>query len=299
VQVVSNPEFLREGSAIADFMHPDRIVIGSHDAAAETMLRDLYAPLAAPIIVTDVRTAEMIKYTANAFLAAKISFVNEIAAVCERVGADIKDVVTGAGADRRIGSAFMNAGLGFGGSCFPKDVRALCGIAAQIGVATPLLDAVLRVNAYQVERSRERLAQALAGLAGRRIAILGLAFKPETDDVRESQAIALALALQADGASLAAHDPIALDTARRLLGEHADYFDDPYDAAAGADALVVATDWNEYKQLDFERVRAAMRGSLVFDARNACDPREIAACGLVYLGVGRSGERVGTSWALQ
>jgi UDPglucose 6-dehydrogenase len=299
VQVVSNPEFLREGSAIADFMHPDRIVIGSHDAAAETMLRDLYAPLAAPIIVTDVRTAEMIKYTANAFLAAKISFVNEIAAVCERVGADIKDVVTGAGADRRIGSAFMNAGLGFGGSCFPKDVRALCGIAAQIGVATPLLDAVLRVNAYQVERSRERLAQALAGLAGRRIAILGLAFKPETDDVRESQAIALALALRADGASLAAHDPIALDTARRLLGEHADYFDDPYDAAAGADALVVATDWNEYKQLDFERVRAAMRGSLVFDARNACDPREIAACGLVYLGVGRSGEGVGTSWALQ
>jgi UDPglucose 6-dehydrogenase len=299
VQVVSNPEFLREGSAIADFMHPDRIVIGSHDAAAETMLRDLYAPLAAPIIVTDVRTAEMIKYTANAFLAAKISFVNEIAAVCERVGADIKDVVTGAGADRRIGSAFMNAGLGFGGSCFPKDVRALCGIAAQIGVATPLLDAVLRVNAYQVERSRERLAQALAGLAGRRIAVLGLAFKPETDDVRESQAIALALALQADGASLAAHDPIALETARRVLGERVDYFDDPYDAAAGADALVVATDWNEYKQLDFERVRATMRGNLVFDARNACDPREIGACGLVYLGVGRNGERVGASWALQ
>jgi UDPglucose 6-dehydrogenase len=167
------------------------------------------------------------------------------------------------------------------------------------GVPMRLAEATHLANEEQTLFLAELVERSVGVLAGKTVALWGLAFKPETDDVRESQAIALALALQADGASLAAHDPIALDTARRLLGEHADYFDDPYDAAAGADALVVATDWNEYKQLDFERVRAAMRGSLVFDARNACDPREIAACGLVYLGVGRSGERVGTSWALQ
>jgi UDPglucose 6-dehydrogenase len=268
-------------------MHPDRIVIGVHDADAEATMRDLYAPLRAPLIATDVRTAEMIKYTANAFLATKISFINEIAAVCERVGADVADVVTGAGSDRRIGTASMNAGLGFGGSCFPKDVRALCGIAGANALETPLLDAVLTVNARQVRRAVRRLAEALGGLAGRRIALLGLAFKPETDDVRESPAIALAEQLLDAGASIAAHDPIALETARRELGERVAYVDDAYAAARAADALVIATDWNEYKQLDFGQVRAAMRGDVVFDARNACDPREVASHGLAYYGVGR------------
>jgi UDPglucose 6-dehydrogenase len=287
VHVVSNPEFLREGSAIADFMHPDRIVIGVHDQQAETLMRELYAPLGAPIISTDVRTAEMIKYTANSFLATKISFINEIAAICERVGADVKAVVEGAGTDKRIGTAFMNPGLGFGGSCFPKDLRALRGIAEVNGERTPLLDAVIAVNAAQVTRARERLASLLGGLSGRRIGLLGLAFKPETDDVRDSPAVALALALLDAEARVTAHDPAALATARRVLGDRVDYVRDVYEAARDADALVIATDWNEYKQLDFDVVRERMRGDVVFDARNACDPRNVQASDLRYFGVGR------------
>jgi UDPglucose 6-dehydrogenase len=252
-------------------------------------MRDLYAPLRAPVIATDVRTAEMIKYTANAFLATKISFINEIATVCERVGADVRDVVTGAGSDRRIGTAFMNAGLGFGGSCFPKDLRALREIARANDLESPILDAVLSVNGRQVQRTRERLAEALAGLQGRRIALLGLAFKPETDDVRESPALALAAELLDAGASIAAHDPIAVETARRVLGERAVYVDDVYEAARDADALVIATDWNEYKQLDFGLIHDVMRGRVVFDARNVCDPAEVESRDLVYFAVGRPG----------
>jgi UDPglucose 6-dehydrogenase len=289
VRVVSNPEFLREGSAIADFMHPDRIVVGVSDAESESLMRDLYAPLGAPIISTDVRTAEMIKYTANSFLAARVSFINEIAAICERVGADVRDVVTGAGTDRRIGTAFMSAGLGFGGSCFPKDVRALQRVAESNGLVTRILDAVLEVNAAQIRRTRDRLAEALGGsLRGRHIGLLGLAFKPQTDDVRESPALALARAVLAAGATVAAHDPVALDPARRALGDVVRYVHDEYDAAAGADALVIATDWNEYKQLDFALIRERLRGSLVFDARNVCDQRDVEAQGLRYLGVGRA-----------
>jgi UDPglucose 6-dehydrogenase len=289
VHVVSNPEFLREGSAIADFMHPDRIVIGVHDPRAEAMMRELYAPLGAPVIATDVRTAEMIKYTANSFLAMRVSFINEIAAICERVGADVKDVVSGAGADKRIGTGFMNPGLGFGGSCFPKDLRALRGVAQSQGLETPILDAVLEVNARQIRRTRARLAAALGELAGRHVGLLGLAFKPETDDVRESPALALALELLDAGVSIAAHDPAALGTARRILGERVRYHRDVYEAARDADALVIATDWNEYKQLDFVVIRERMRGDVVFDARNVCDPRDVESCGLTYFGVGRPG----------
>ena len=289
VCVVSNPEFLREGSAIADFMQPDRIVIGVSDPQAEALMRELYAPLGAPIIATDVRTAEMIKYTANSFLATRVSFINEIAAICERVGADVRAVVTGAGSDRRIGTAFMNAGLGFGGSCFPKDVRALCRIAEANGLQTELLDAVLSVNAEQIRRTCERLREALDGtLKGRHIGVLGLAFKPQTDDVRESPALALARALLAEGATVAGHDPVALETAKRALGTRLRYVADEYDAADGADAIVIATDWNEYKQLDFGIIRGRLRGDVVFDARNACDQREVEAHGLRYYGVGRA-----------
>ncbi|MBV9440752.1 MAG: UDP-glucose/GDP-mannose dehydrogenase family protein, partial [Candidatus Eremiobacteraeota bacterium] len=200
VRVVSNPEFLREGSAIADFMRPDRVVIGSDDETALEAMRALYAPLGAPIIETDVRTAEMIKYTANAFLATKISFINEIANICERVGADVLDVVTGVGSDKRIGTAFMSAGIGFGGSCLPKDVKALACIAAQYGVAPAVLQAVLDVNAGQIERTLAALEEDLGELRGKRIGLLGLAFKPNTDDVRDSQAVALATALAQRGA---------------------------------------------------------------------------------------------------
>ena len=287
VRVVSNPEFLREGSAIADFMRPDRVVIGSDDETALEAMRALYAPLGAPIIETDVRTAEMIKYTANAFLATKISFINEIANICERVGADVLDVVTGVGSDKRIGTAFMSAGIGFGGSCLPKDVKALACIAAQYGVAPAVLQAVLDVNAGQIERTLAALEEDLGELRGKRIGLLGLAFKPNTDDVRDSQAVALATALAQRGAIVRAHDPVATQTARAALGEAIAYAPDALDAAVGADALVVATDWSEYKQMDFAGIRSVMAGDLILDGRNIYDPVEMARYGFRYVGFGR------------
>ncbi len=287
--VVSNPEFLREGSAVADFFAPDRIVIGCEDPQAEALLRALYAPLNAPLVVTDVRTAEMIKYTANAFLATKVSFANEIAAICERVGADVKTVVAGAGADKRIGTAFLGAGLGFGGSCLPKDVAALRRIAEDAAVEPTLLDAVLAVNARQIERLRARLAYLLDGLAGKRIGVLGLAFKAQTDDVRESPAVALVEALLAAGAQVTAHDPVAMRNARARLGDRVAYApaDDHHAVALGADALVLATEWNAYRDLDLARLRATMRRRIVVDARNFYEPERFARAGFHYAGVGR------------
>lgn len=288
--VVSNPEFLREGSAVADFFHPDRIVLGCDDRQAEELLRDLYAPLDAPVIVTDVHTAEMIKYTANAFLATKISFANEIAAICERVGADVATVVAGAGADKRIGTSYLGAGLGFGGSCLPKDVNALRAIARGAAVEPRLLNAVLEVNAEQVERIAARLAYLLGGAASRRIGVLGLAFKAQTDDVRESPAIALVELLLAAGAVVSVHDPVAADKARARLGDRVTYApaSDHHVVAEGADALVLATDWNAYRDLDLVRLRAVMRRRIVVDARNFYDPRLFARAGFHYAGVGRS-----------
>jgi UDPglucose 6-dehydrogenase len=287
--VVSNPEFLREGSAVADFFAPDRIVIGCEDPQAETLLRELYAPLGAPLIVTDVHTAEMIKYTANAFLATKISFANEIAAICERVGADVKTVVAGAGADKRIGTAFLGAGLGFGGSCLPKDVAALRRIAEDAAVEPTLLDAVLAVNARQIERLCARVAYLLDGLAGKRIGVLGLAFKAQTDDVRESPALALVEALLAGGAQVSVHDPVAMENAHARLGERVAYAaaDDHHAVAIGADALVLATDWNAYRDLDLARLRATMRRRIVVDARNFYEPARFARAGFHYAGIGR------------
>ncbi|PZR59034.1 MAG: UDP-glucose 6-dehydrogenase [Candidatus Meridianibacter frigidus] len=289
VEVVSNPEFVREGSAIADFMSPDRIVLGcSSEKAAETM-RHLYAPLDVPVILTDVRTAEMIKYTANAFLATKISFINEIATICERVGADVREVVRGAGSDHRIGTVFFQPGLGFGGSCFPKDVTALHRIAQSRGVTPRLLAAVLEVNDFQLHYSFGKIADHFSGeLAGRRIGFLGLAFKPNTDDVRESPALALAELLSAAGAVVQAHDPIARENATAKTGASLHYAADPYEAATGADAIVVATEWNEYKQLDLALLAERMRGSIIFDFRNIYDLREAADAGLTVIGVGRA-----------
>jgi UDPglucose 6-dehydrogenase len=288
VSVVSNPEFLREGSAINDFMNPDRIVLGSDQPEALAIMRRLYAPLDASVIETDIRTAEMIKYTANAFLATKISFANEVALICERVGANVSDVMRAAGADKRIGTAFLGAGIGFGGSCFPKDVAALSKLARRVGLVPALLEATLSANARQIEHAVGRIVEYLGrDIRGALIGVLGLAFKPQTDDIRESPAIALIEGLIARGAQISAHDPVAIPVARRRLGERIAYAASPYDAAAGADALVIATDWNEYKQLDLERVSQAMRGRLLFDGRNIFNGDEAASLGFDYVGVGQ------------
>ena len=287
VTVVSNPEFLREGSAVSDFMHPDRIVIGVDHPGAEEVLRDLYAPFGAPIIVTDPRTAEMIKLTSNAFLAAKISFINEIANICDAVGADVRDVVVGVGADKRIGAACMQPGLGFGGSCLPKDLLALHRIAAKTGAGAHLLDAALAVNAAQIALVATRLAALLGGLRGKTVGVLGLAFKPGTDDVRESPSLALVQRLVNDRAVVLAHDPAAARNAAAVLGSAVRFVDGPYDAAMGADALVLATAWNEYTELDLEQLRRHMRGDVLFDARDLFDPRKVCEAGFTYAGIGR------------
>lgn len=287
VSVVSNPEFLREGSAINDFMVPDRIVIGVSDSNSEAFMRDLYAPLNAPIVVTDVRTAEMIKYTANSFLATKISFINEIAHICDEVGADVTSVVLGAGTDKRIGTAFMNPGLGFGGSCFPKDVLALIKIAHRYDLTPKILDSVLDVNRQQIHHVCRRIEQQLGGIKGRHIGLLGLSFKPNTDDVRESPAIALAQALLELGAEITAHDPVAIQPARRILRDSVTYVDTSYEATNDADAVVVATDWNEYKNLDLAIIRKLMHGTTLVDARNLYDPEKVRGAGLHYIGIGR------------
>jgi UDPglucose 6-dehydrogenase len=268
-------------------MHPDRIVLGVDDAEAAATMRHLYAPLDAKIIETDVRTAEMIKYTANAFLATKISFANQIALICESVDADVAEVMRGAGADRRIGTAFLGAGLGFGGSCFPKDLAALSQVAERVGVVPSLLQATLAINREQIDRSVDRIERRLGTLKEARVGVLGLAFKPQTDDVRESPAIALIERLLAKGALVTAHDPVATATAGRRLGGRVTFAQTAFEAASGADVLAVATDWNEYKQLDLRIAKEHMRGRLIFDGRNIFDPKEVVALGFDYMGIGR------------
>lgn len=294
VHVVSNPEFLREGSAIADFMRPDRIVIGTNSSEAEASMRDLYRSFDAPILVTDVRTSEMIKLAANAFLATKISFMNEIANICDLVGVDVKDVGRGMGFDHRIGTEFMNPGMGFGGSCLPKDLRALDEIAATRHYEAPLLRAVERVNRRQIDATFVKVVAALDGeVRGKTVGVLGLAFKPDTDDIRGSPALALIERLFAAGATVRAHDPAALAAVRAHFGERIVYCTGLYEALAGSDAIVLATEWNEYKSIDFARARKLMRGATVIDGRNALDPDAVAAAGLGYIGIGRRKLRAG------
>jgi UDPglucose 6-dehydrogenase len=287
IAVISNPEFLREGSAIADFMHPDRIVVGCSDPAAEGVMRNLYASFGAPLIITDVHTAEMIKYAANAFLATKISFINEIALICERVGADVTTVAAGIGADARIGPGFLRAGLGFGGSCLPKDVNALRRVAEGTAVEPLLLDAVFAVNTRQIERIAARTAYLLGGLTRQTVAVLGLAFKPQTDDVRESPALTLVEAFLASGARVHVHDPVAAANARVQLGERVTYATDPLAAALSADALVLATEWPQYRDLDPALLAGAMRRRIVVDARNFLDGERYVRAGFSYTAVGR------------
>jgi UDPglucose 6-dehydrogenase len=284
--VVSNPEFLREGSAIQDFMNPDRIVLGSTDRKAAERVAELHRPLGAPVMITDLRTAEMIKYASNAFLATKISFINEIAAICERLGADVKEVAAGMGMDKRIGPAFLQAGVGWGGSCFPKDVKALEHMAAMHDCHPQLLRAVMDINRDQRRRLVLKVRDALGGLKDRCIGVLGLSFKPNTDDMREAPSVEVIRLLLSEGALVRAYDPVAMPVARKLL-PGIGYASDPYDLADGADALVVVTEWNEFKQLDLHRVRGLMRTPVVVDGRNIYDPKEMAQLGFVYRAVGR------------
>jgi UDPglucose 6-dehydrogenase len=288
IDVVSNPEFLREGSAVADFMQPDRIVIGTNSAQAEALMRELYRSLDAPILVTDVRTSEMIKYAANAFLATKISFMNEIANICDLVDVDVKAVGRGIGLDHRIGTQFMSPGIGFGGSCFPKDVRALEMIAAGRQYEAVLLRAVETVNRRQIDRTLAKIVAAVGGDArGKTVGVLGLAFKPNTDDVREAPAVHIIERLLAAGAAIRAHDPVAGPAVRAKLGERIVYCEQMYEALHEADALLLATEWNEYKNIDFVMVRKLMRGDKVVDGRNLFDPDAVVAAGLDYIGMGR------------
>jgi UDPglucose 6-dehydrogenase len=291
VHVVSNPEFLREGSAIADFMHPDRIVIGTNSSHAEAAMRDLYAPLDAPFIVTDTRTSEMIKLAANAFLATKVSFMNEIANVCDLVDVDVKAVAGGIGFDHRIGTHFMRPGVGYGGSCFPKDVLGLERMAQDRGYDATLLRAVDAVNRLQVQRSLAKIEKAIGGpITGQNVCVLGLAFKPNTSDVREAPALHLIELLLQSGAAVSAHDPVAIEGARAKTGSSVRYCSEVYDAIDGCDVLVLATEWSEYKSINFHTVSKLMRGDVVFDGRNVLDADLVAMEGLRYVGVGRAKE---------
>lgn len=284
--VVSNPEFLREGSAVTDFFAPDRIVLGATDRAAADRVAELYRPLKAPVLITDIRTAEMVKYASNAFLATKISFINEIAAVCEQLGANVAQVAQGMGYDRRIGRSFLDAGLGFGGSCLPKDVRALEYMASIHGCHPQLLRAVIEINRDVRRYVIQKLRTALGSLNGRTIGILGLAFKPNTDDLRDAPSLEVMHLLQNEGATIRAFDPAAMERARALF-PNVYFAADPYDLARGCDALALVTEWNEFKELDMGRIRDAMRLPVLMDARNIYDPGELVRLGFRYLGVGR------------
>ena len=285
--VVSCPEFLREGSALLDFMNPDRIVLGSLDRDAADRVAQLHLPLRAPIIVTDLRTAEMIKYASNAFLATKISFINEIANICEALGADVKEVAVGMGADKRIGPHFLDAGVGFGGSCFPKDVRALRHMATVQGKHPQLLQAVLDINTFQRKQVVIKLRELLGdNLEGKVIGLLGLAFKPNTDDMREAPSITVAEMLREAGAIVKGYDPVSMDVAKNVM-HGIEFCDNPYDVASGADALVIVTDWNEFKHLDMIRVKELMREPIIIDGRNIYDPELMNEMGFTYRGFGR------------
>lgn len=285
--VVSNPEFLREGSAIFDFMHPDRVVVGGHDRAAAEKVARLYAPLEAPVLVTpNIYTAEMVKYASNAFLAARISFINEIARICERVEADAKLVAEGMGLDKRIGPAYLDAGIGYGGSCFPKDVAALAALAERFDYHPELLHAVMDINRDQRMLVIDKLRDCLNSLQGKVIALLGLAFKPNTDDLREAPSLDIAKVLLAAGAHVRGYDPAAMERTRAILPE-LEYTKDAYQAAAGADAVVVVTEWNEFRQLDLQRIKTSMRTPVVVDGRNIYVPATMRDLGFTYRGIGR------------
>lgn len=289
--VASNPEFLREGAAIGDFMRPDRVVLGLENARAEKLLRELYRPInliEAPILVTDLESAELIKYASNAFLATKISFINEMSQLCEAVGADVHAVAKGMGLDGRIGKKFLHPGPGYGGSCFPKDTLALIRIAQEHGAHCRIVESAVEVNAAQKARMVQKIRAGLGGSeAGKTIAVLGLTFKPETDDMRDSPALAILPALVDKGAKIKAHDPQGMQEAQALLPSALVYCTNPYEALQDADAVVLMTEWNEYRGLDLVKLKQTMRGNLFFDLRNVYEPQVMQELGFEYYCVGR------------
>ena len=287
--VASNPEFLREGSAVSDFLRPDRVVIGAGDARAIEILKEIYSPLylvETPFVITDVTSAELIKYASNGFLAVKISFINEIAKMCELMGADVHDVARGMGLDKRIGGKFLHPGPGFGGSCFPKDTAAAADLARQSGYTFEIIEATIRVNEKTKHRMIEKIRAVAGPLAGKTAAVLGLSFKPETDDIRESPALAVVEDLRKEGARVRAFDPAAMANARALHPD-LEYAQDAYDCAAGADFLVLATEWNVFRKLDLDRLASLMKSKTMIDLRNVYEPAEIRRLGWTYAGVGR------------
>ncbi len=290
--VVSNPEFLREGSAIGDFMRPDRVIIGARDFQAIAIMKDIYSPLflrETPFVITNVESSELIKYASNAFLATKITFINEVAELCELIGADIHHVAKGMGLDKRIGPKFLHPGPGYGGSCFPKDTQALTDIARHAGRPFDIVETVVEVNERMKVRAVEKVRAALGDdLKGKTVALLGLSFKPETDDMRESAAIPIAETLIAEGASVRAFDPVAMDNARAMLPDQVVYCSDSYDAATGADALVIVTEWNQFRSLDMERIKSVLADTVVVDLRNVYNPARMAEAGFDYSSVGRA-----------
>jgi UDPglucose 6-dehydrogenase len=289
--VVSNPEFLREGCAVDDLMKPDRIVIGANSDRALGLMQKLYEPFVAPVLVTDINSAELIKHAANSFLALKISYINAVSAICEKSGADVEKVAEGIGADKRIGRHFLNAGIGYGGSCFPKDVSAFIAISEQLGEPFELLKEVEHINARQLDRFVDTIREKLWVLQEKKIALWGLSFKPDTDDTRESVAIKLAEKLIAEGAEITAYDPKGIEGARRLpIGDKISYAESALAATKGAEALIVATDWPEFAGADFEDVKANMATPLIFDGRNQLDPSTMRGYGFTYFGIGRGSE---------
>ncbi len=287
--VASNPEFLREGAAIDDFMRPDRVVIGSNEERAIEVMKELYRPLyliETPIVITSLEAAELIKYAANAFLATKITFINEVANLCDAIGCDVHDVAKGMGMDNRIGRKFLHPGPGYGGSCFPKDTRALTTVADQFGVETRIVDAVIEANQRQRDAMIPKIDKMVGGIGGKRIGILGLSFKPETDDMRESPAIDIIRALLERGGSVKAFDPVAMDEAKHCI-DGIEFAADEYDAIDGADVLVIITEWNQFRALDMDRVKQLLKAPRVVDLRNVYEPSDMRQLGFEYVGVGR------------
>lgn len=285
--VVSNPEFLREGQALGDFLNPDRVVLGSTERSSAETVAELYSPLKAPKILTDLRTAEMIKYASNAILATRISFINEISQICDALGADVKVVAEGMGQDKRIGPQFLQAGIGYGGSCFPKDVKALAHMAEKSNCHPQLLLAVMDINQDSRRVFVQKIERTLGSVTNRKIGVWGLAFKPNTDDMREAPAIDIIAALVRKGAEIRAYDPVAMKQAQRYLPGAVEFCADPYSVAKDADAILLLTEWNEFKQVDFERVKSIMSQPYLFDGRNLYDPEEMAKLGFTYRSVGR------------
>ncbi|HKP71026.1 MAG TPA: UDP-glucose/GDP-mannose dehydrogenase family protein [Pyrinomonadaceae bacterium] len=287
--VASNPEFLREGAAIDDFMRPDRVVIGSNEAQAIEVMKELYRPLyliETPIVITSLEAAELIKYAANAFLATKITFINEVANLCDAIGCDVHDVARGMGMDNRIGRKFLHPGPGYGGSCFPKDTRALTTVADQFGVETRIVDAVIEANERQRDAMIPKIEKLVGDLNGKKIGVLGLSFKPETDDMRESPAIEILHTMVERGATVRAFDPVAMDEAKHFING-IEYAEDEYDAIDGADALVIITEWNQFRALDMEKVKQLLKAPKIADLRNIYEPADMRELGFEYIGVGR------------